>query len=149
MTSRPESLLQALQTAISARVAGTGVEVTRDDPLAREIPAAGIIALRDGAAEEVERTLGETRITWDHQATAVLVCAGNNSADRAAAVERMAQAVAAAVVADRTFGGLAVWADTAPPDGDSTAVEGAADLRLAEMPITLIYETGSNPMEDV
>jgi hypothetical protein len=64
---------------------------------------------------------------------------------RDAAFDRLAAGVGTVLAADRTLGGLCDWSEAEAPRPVDLAVEGAATLKAAVIPIVLHYST-SDPL---
>lgn len=133
MTDR-EAVLQALHTQLSALPA----TVLRGEVLPERVPAAGLVILRDGEPGEPEVTLSPLEYHWRHRAELEAVVQG---ADRDALFDELCAAIAAVLAADRTLGGACDWAEPGPPRPVDLAVEGAAALKAAVIPVTLHYST--------
>ncbi|MBW7057653.1 acyl-CoA transferase [Paracoccus bogoriensis] len=135
MTDR-EAVLQALFAALSALPA----TVLRGEVVPERVPAAGLVILRDGDPGEPDVTLSPLEYHWRHRAELEAVVQG---ASRDADFDDLCAAIAAALAADRTLGGACDWAEPGPPRPVDLAVEGAAALKAAVIPVTLHYTTAA------
>ena len=62
-------------------------------------------------------------------------------ATRDAAFDTLCASIGAAIAADRTLGGLCDWIEAEAPRPIDLAVEGAASLKAAVIPVILHYST--------
>ena len=135
MPTTRETVLTALQALLQPLAA----LVLRDDALPERIPTAGLIILRDGQPGEPDVTLSPLRYHYQHRAELeVVVQAGTG---RASAFDNLIAAIGAALEADRTLGGLCDWVEAQAPRPVDLAVEGAASLKAAVIPVVLHYST--------
>lgn len=148
MASKRETIMQAvLQRLEAADLAG--VRVLRHAGLPEDIPAAGLVVLRDGKAGEPEILLGDPRVyLWERTAEIVVVFNGHDEAMLKSGSDGLIAAISAAlnldgVSGDPTFAGLCEHAELGEPDFDDVAPEGAAPIRGAMLPLTLSYHTST------
>ncbi|EME69927.1 hypothetical protein H261_10999 [Paramagnetospirillum caucaseum] len=121
-----------------------GATVKREAPLPEAVPAGGLIILRDGDPGDPEVLLSPLSYLWEHQ-TEVEVIIQRGASDESAALDTLLTAVGAALAADRSLGGLAEWLDWGAPKTSGLAIDGAAALRGATVPITIHYGS-SDPL---
>ncbi|WP_347268416.1 acyl-CoA transferase [Paracoccus sp. (in: a-proteobacteria)] len=130
---------EAILYALHARLQPLATLTLRDEVLPERIPAAGLIILRDGQPGEPEVTLSPLRYHYQHRAELeVVVQAGNG---RAGAFDNLIAAIGAALVTDRTLGGLCDWVEPEAPASVDLPVEGAATLKAAVIIVVLHYTT--------
>lgn len=134
MPTTRETVLAALHGRLLALSALT----LRDAVLPERIPPAGLIILRDGQPGEPEVTLSPLRYHYQHRAEIEAVVQG---ATRDAAFDTLCASIGAALAADRTLGGLCDWVEAEAPRPVDLAVEGAASLKAAVIPVNLHYST--------
>ena len=139
MTTRREQVLAALFERLRAIPQAA---VRRNEPLPEKVPAGGLVVLRDGDPGEPEVVLSPLTYIWSHRAMVEAIVGGASAATRDAALDDLLAAVGAAVAADRTLGGLCDRVEAGAPDVEAAVVEGAAPLKGAAVPVTLIYATG-------
>ena len=132
------TLRKLVLTALHARLLPLAALTLRDEVLPERIPAAGLIILRDGQPGEPEVTLSPLRYHYQHRAEIEAVVQG---ATRDAAFDTLCASIGAAVAADRTLGGLCDWVEAEAPRPVDLAVEGAASLKAAVIPVILHYST--------
>lgn len=137
--SKSETVLQALLAALQAH-APAGALVLRSETLAREVPPAGMMILRDGAPGEPEVLLSPPSYWYDHRADLEVIVDGATDA-RDAVFDALKLSVAAALAADRTLGGLCDYAIGAAPEAVDLPIEGAEGMKAAVIPIVLSYGT--------
>ena len=125
--------------ALHGRLLALSALTLRDAVLPERIPPAGLIILRDGQPGEPEVTLSPLRYHYQHRAELeVVVQAGSG---RASAFDELIAAIGTALEADRTLGGLCDWVEAEAPRPVDLAVEGAASLKAAVIPVILHYST--------
>ena len=133
MTPR-ETILAALHTRLSALPA----TALRGDVLPERVPPDGLLILRDGEPGEPEVTLSPVAYHYQHRAEVEAVVQGP---DRDAAFDALCANIGAAIATDRTLGGLCNWVEAEAPRPVDLAVEGAASLKAAVIPVILHYST--------
>jgi hypothetical protein len=134
MPTTREPVLAALHTRLQPLAALT----LRDEVLPGRIPSAGLIILRNGDPGEPEVTLSPLRYHYQHRAEIEAVVQGTA---RDAAFDALCAGIGAALVADRTLGGLCDWVEPEAPRPVDLAVEGAAGLKAAVIAVVLHYST--------
>ncbi|MCC5976186.1 MAG: acyl-CoA transferase [Rubellimicrobium sp.] len=135
MASTRETIISALHARLSALPASA----LRGDVLPERVPAAGLLILRDGEPGEPEVTLSPLRYHYQHRAEIEAVVQG---ADRDAAFDTLCFNIGAVISSDRTLGGLCDWIEAEAPRPVDLAVEGAASLKAAVIPVVLHYSNG-------
>ncbi|MDD3183410.1 MAG: acyl-CoA transferase [Alphaproteobacteria bacterium] len=139
MTSR-ENVLQALFALLQTI---SGPKVTRNDVLPEKIPPEGLLILRDGDSGEPEILLSPVSYYWQHLASLEVFAQAADAETRNAILSDLFDRIAIALIADPTLGGLCDRVMPKAPDTSSIAIEGAANIRAAIVPIELIYTTTS------
>jgi hypothetical protein len=134
MPSPRETILAALHARLSA-LSATAV---RGEMLPERVPTAGLLILRDGEPGEPDVTLSPLRYHYQHRAEIEAVVQG---AARDATFDTLCASIGAAITADRTLGGLCDWIEAEAPRPVDLAVEGAASLKAAVIPVILHYST--------
>jgi hypothetical protein len=132
MTTPRETILAALHARLSA-LPSTAL---RDDVLPERVPTAGLLILRDGEPGEPEVTLSPLRYHYQHKAEIEAVVQG---AARDTTFDTLCSSIGGALAADRTLGGLCDWVEAEAPRPVDLAVEGAAGLKAAVIPVVLHY----------
>ena len=132
-TSR-ETILAALHARLSALQA----TALRGEVLPERVPAEGLMILRDGEPGEPEVTLSPLAYHYQHRAEIDAVVQG---CDRDAAFDTLCASIGAVLAVDRTLGGLCDWVEAEAPRPLDLAVEGAASLKAAVIPVVLHYAT--------
>lgn len=140
MSSHREQVLAALLSALETV---SGPTVRRNEPLPEKLPAGGLVMLRDGELGEPEILLSPLTYIWRHRAIVEAMVSGGTAASRDGALDDLLSAVGQAIEADPRLGGLVDWIEIGPASFETLAVEGAAPLKGAIMPITLHYATSS------
>ena len=112
------------------------VPVLRGEVLPERVPATGLIILRDGDPGDPAVTLSPLRYHYDHRAELEVIVQG---ADRDTAFATICGQIGAVIAADHTLGGLCDWVEAEAPRPIDLAVEGAASLKAAVIPVVLHY----------
>ncbi len=141
MPSIREQILAALLTRLETVPDAT---IKREAPLPETVPAGGLIILRDGDPGDPEVVLSPVTYLWEHQ-TEIEVILQRGQGDDSAALDALLMTVGGALAADRSLGGLAEWLDWGAPKTSGLAIDGAAALRGATVPITIHYGS-SDPL---
>ncbi len=139
MPTRRETILQALHALLQTQPA----PVLRGEVLPERVPAAGLLILRDGDPGEPAVTLSPLRYHYQHRAEVEAVV--QIATGRDMAFDTLATGVGNALAAERTLGGLCDWVEAEAPRTVDLAVDGAATLKAAVIPILLHYST-SDPL---
>ncbi len=129
---------ETILTALHARLLTLPATVLRGEVLPERVPADGLLILRDGEPGEPEVTLSPLRYHYQHRAEIEAVVQGAN---RDAAFDTLCAGIGTALIADRTLGGLCDWVEAEAPRPVDLAVEGAASLKAAVIPVVLHYST--------
>lgn len=134
--SARETILTAL-----ADLLGTisHVPVLRGDVLPERIPPTGVIILRDGNPGEPGVTLSP--LTYHYQHRAELEVIMQSARVRDALFDTLVAQIGAVIAADRTLRGRCDWVEAEAPEPVDLAVEGAASLKAAIIPVVLHYAT--------
>jgi hypothetical protein len=138
MASKREAVLQRLFEVL-AGIAGP--KVLRNEILPERVPAAGVIILRDGDPGEPEVHLSPPAWLYEHRAELDVAVEGGTAAARDAAFDALVSAIGAAIVAERTLGGLCDWVEAEAPEPADIVVEGAPGLKGAIIAVNLHYGT--------
>jgi hypothetical protein len=139
MPTTREVILQALHALLQSQPA----HALRGEVLPERVPAAGLLILRDGDPGEPSVTLSPLRYHYQHWAEVeAMVQAGSG---RDTAFDSLAAGVGTLLSADRTLGGRCDWVEAEAPRPVDLAIDGAATLKAAVIPIVLHYST-SDPL---
>ena len=139
------SVREHILTALLARLETVpDATAKREAPLPETVPVGGLIILRDGDPGDPEVILSPITYLWEHQ-TEIEVILQRGQDDDSAALDNLLMAVGVALVADRSLGGLAEWLDWGAPKTSGLAIDGAATLRGATVPVTIHYGS-SDPL---
>jgi hypothetical protein len=135
MLSTREAILSALHALLQTQAA----PVLRGEVLPERVPPTGLLILRDGDPGEPAVTLSPLRYHYQHRAEVEAVV--QTGAGRDVAFDALVAGVGNALTADRTLGGLSDWVEAEAPRPVDLAVEGAATLKAAVIPIVLHYSS--------
>lgn len=129
-----KALLAALETV-------TGPTVLRDEPQPEEIPADGLIVMREQDPGEPDEMMSPPRDAWIHPVNVEIYVRDAANVTRAEALDAIGQGIAAGLNADRTLGGKVTHLDFGPPVRNDDAVDGAAAIGAWVLSVYLHYET--------
>ena len=129
---------ETILTALHARLSALPATALRGEVLPERLSPQGLLILRDGEPAEPEVTLSPLRYHFQHRAEIEAVVQGAN---RDAAFDTLCASVGTTLAADRTLGGLCDWVEAEAPRPIDLAVEGAASLKAAVIPVVLHYST--------
>ena len=128
---------ETILTALHARLSALPATALRGEVLPERVPAEGLLILRDGDPGEPAVTLSPLRYHYQHRAEIEAVVQTGSGRD--AAFDALAAGVGTALAADRTLGGLCDWVEAEAPRPVDLAIDGAATLKAAVIPIVLHY----------
>jgi hypothetical protein len=134
MPTAREIILTALADAFGTIPYTT---VLRGEVLPERIPSAGLMILRDGNPGDPEVTLSPLRYHYQHRAELEVIVQA--SGDRDTRFDQLIARIGAAIAVERTLGGLCDWVEAAAPEPVDLAVDGAASLKAAVVPVILHY----------
>jgi hypothetical protein len=139
MPSTRETILARLFAALQLQLVPRLVDLRRNDVLPTRISPHGLVILRDGDPGEPEFSFSPLRYHYEHRAE--IEAFVQSGSDREALFDDLCQSIGAAVVADRTLGGLCDWVEAEAPQPDDTPLEGAVTYRAAVIGVRLHYAT--------
>lgn len=135
--STGETILEALQAALG-HFLPSGAVLPRNHALPAEIPASGVVILRDGDPGEPEITLSPLTYHYEHRAEIdVLVDLPGAAAD--AAFDALRIGIGMAIADDRTLGGLCDWIEARPPAPSALVTDGAEPIKAGIITVVLHY----------
>jgi len=133
MPTTREAILSALHALLRRHPA----PVLRGEILRERVPAAGLLILRDGDPGEPAVMLSPLRCHYRHCAEVEAIVQAGTGRD--AAFDSPAAGLGSALAVDRTLRGQCDWAEAEAPRPIDLAVDGAATLKAAVIPIVLHY----------
>ena len=139
MPSKRERVILAVADLIKAAL--PRATHYRNDMKQQPIETGGYVNVEDGDPGEPEVTLNPTTWIYEHQ---IPVDVAANAAQRLSAEERldrMLQAIGAAVAADRTLGGLCDYFMVTAAQTEGLTSEGAPVSRYALVTVVAVYGT--------
>jgi len=139
MTTR-ETILQALFEQLQTI---SDPKVLRNEVLPEKIPPGGLLVLRDGDPGEPEVMLSPLSYYWEHHASLEVIVQAGEATERDQIMDGIFQDIVAVLAADPTLGALCDRVTPLAADTNAIAVEGAANIKAAIVPIELIYTTDS------
>lgn len=143
MASKREQVIAAVHALVVAALPLAEVKRNLDKP--ERIPSGGLVSVRDGDPGEPEVLLSPLSYTYSHRIVLELAVYASDPLTREQALDAMLSSIGAAVMANRTLGGLCIFLDTEAPSSDDLETAGAASARWAEAAIVATYTT-INPL---
>ncbi|KQO99100.1 hypothetical protein [Methylobacterium sp. Leaf91] len=139
MPSKREQVIQAVAALLKAAI--PAANQYRNEVKQRPISSGGYVNVDDGDPGEPDVTLNPT--TWIYEHEIPLEFAANATATVSAEVrlDRMLQAVGAAVAADRTLGGLCDYVMVQAAVTEPLTADGAPVSRSALVGLVAVYGT--------
>ena len=134
MVSARETILTALADIL---LTIPNVPVLRGEVLAERIPPAGLMILRDGNPGEPGVTLSPLMYHYQHRAELEIIVQSDTARDTL--FDTLVAQVGAIISTNRTLRGYCDWVEAAAPEPVDLAVEGAASLKAAVVPVILHY----------
>jgi hypothetical protein len=113
------------------------VPVLRGEVLPERIPPSGLMILRDGNPGEPGVTLSPLMYHYQHRAELEVIVQTGEGHD--ARFDRLIGWIAAAIAADRTLACQCDLAEAEAPEPVDLALEGAAAIKVAIVPVILHY----------
>jgi hypothetical protein len=134
--SRREQALAALFGRLQTIPRAT---VKRNEALPLAVPSAGLIILRDGDPGEPDITLNPVTLFYRHQAEVEAFVTPLVGGGGEALLDTLIEAVADALAADRSLGGLVENMGLGAPTIETLIIEGAAPILAARVPVVIEY----------
>lgn len=139
MTSRREQVLDAIKALIASALPDADVKRNLAKP--ERIAPGGLIIVRDGDPGEPEVILSPLTHVYTHRVAIEIATYETSSQTREQVLDAMLGAIGAAVVSDRTLGGLCDFIEAEAPSTDDIEVAGARASRWADLAIIAVYGT--------
>ncbi len=114
------------------------VTVERNSVLPEEVPASGLLILRDGDQGEPETTMSPLLYHFEHVAELEIFVPAPDADTR---FDDLRQLLGPALSLDRTLEGTVDWIEWGAPAPTDLPFPGAAGIKEAVIPITLFYAT--------
>jgi hypothetical protein len=137
MASKRETVLAAITSLVAAAL--PGAEVKRNLSKAERIPPGGLVVIRDGDPGEPEVSLSPLTYLYSHRIPLEIAAYESATLIREQVLDAMLGAIGAAVMANRTLGGLCDWIETQPPVTEDIEASGALPGRFADLAILAVY----------
>jgi hypothetical protein len=139
MASKRETVLAAVRSLVAAAL--PGAEVKRNLAKAERIPPGGLVVIRDGDPGEPEVSLSPLTYLYSHRIPLEIAAYEGATLTREQVVDAMTGAIGAAVMVNRTLGGLCDWIEAEAPVTDDIEALGASPGRFADLAILVVYAT--------
>lgn len=141
------SLAQQIAVALKALTIGAlpTVDVVRNpSPSAPpRIGPGGLVTIEDGDPGQPEVDLCPVRYNYQHRFPVQVLGYASASLTREEFVDQLLQPLVAAVMADRTLGGLVDFLDFEAPTWDDLTIDGAPPARAADCAFVATYATST------
>ena len=141
--SKSEKVLKALFAVLAAAL--PEAKVLRNDAVPEVIPAGGLVIQRDGDPGEPEFLFSPSTWYFEHRAEVEVFVDLPSAEDRDAAFDGIKQAIAEALAANRTLGGLVDYAVGENPAPLELSGEGLPGVKAGLISVLLPYDT-SDPL---
>lgn len=139
MASKRETVLAAVKSLVTAAL--PSAEVKRNLAKAERIPPGGLVVIRDGEPGEPEVSLSPLTYLYSHRIPLEIAAFESATLTREQVVDAMLGAIGAAVMGNRTLGGLCDWIEAEAPVTDDIEALGALPGRFADLAILAVYAT--------
>ena len=139
MTSRREQVLDAIKALVAAALPDADVKRNLAKP--ERIAPGGLAIIRDGDPGEPEVILSPLTYVFTHRVPIEIAAYETSSQTREQVLDAMLGAIGAAVVADRTLGGLCDFIEAEAPSTHDVETAGARAGRWADPSIVAVYGT--------
>lgn len=138
MPSVSETAILHLLTLLQA----TGATVERNTPvdLTLDIPASGLIILRDGEPGEPDMVLGRLDYQYDHEVE-VEIFMQRQEATIDADFDALRLAVGAVLAGNRTLGGRVMWIEPRPSRAVDLPATSELPIKAATISVVMTYAT--------
>jgi hypothetical protein len=143
MASRREEVLDAIKVLIAGALPNAEVKRNLDKP--ERIPPGGLVIIRDGDPGEPDVLLSPLTYIYEHRVPIEIAAFASAMLSREQVVDQMLSAIGAAVIANRTLGGLCDFIEAEAPTSDDLETAGAISGRWADAAIIASYAT-ANPL---
>lgn len=143
MSGEREAILNAELAGLMAALATPGRVIERNLDLPEDIPAAGLVILRDGQLEQTGTVLSPLRYEFVNRADLELFVTGDDAAARDADMATLRGQVVAFVTANRTLGGLVDWLDAEEPDDRGVPIDGGPGVKAALLSLEAHFTSDS------
>jgi hypothetical protein len=131
--------LAALASLLAAAQPTAGVR--RNGGLPLDVPAAGLLILRDGGVGEPDVTLGVRHWSWEAEPTLELFAQHADEATRRAALDGLVSTAVAAIEANRSLSGLVDWTEATLTETAHEHSDQAVAVARGVVAVTLHYQT--------
>lgn len=139
MTSKTETVLQALATLLQASLAA---KFERNASVPEKIPAEGLVILRDGSPGLPDEALGGFDAAYyEHEVELEIYVADGAQTTRDAGFDIIVTQIGAALESDPDLGGLIFGMSYARPDVTVEMVPGSHAIKSGVLSLVLDYET--------
>lgn len=113
--------------------------VRRNEPEAVEVPAGGLVNLRDGDMGDPETFLSPPRYAFTHRAEVSFQVQERDSAARDALMDSRLRDFVAALAGDPTLGDAVEYVTAGSPENQTEAAEAAASIKAVVVPVFMEY----------
>jgi hypothetical protein len=136
-----QTLRETILTGLHTRLSALPATALRGEVLPERVPADGLLILRDGDPGEPDVTLNPVHLFYRYRAEIEAFVTPLMGGGGEALLDTLVEAVATALSADRSLGGLVENLSWSAPEISVLAIEGAAPILCARLIVTLEYLT--------
>jgi hypothetical protein len=129
--SKADDIVAAITGLLAGHAALAAAQVEQNSALPEEVPAGGLVIVRDGDPGEPDLVLGGFRETFyeSNSISIELFFMSADQASRDAGFSGLAAGIGSALESDLTLGGLVETMDYGAPAPQTDPVFGAADIK--------------------
>lgn len=145
MTSKRETILQALDARLCAALRPLRVEYARNVAVPTKIGLTGKVVLRDGDPGQPEVTLSPPVWAYEHRTELEVYFQGGDGT-RDVPLDTLLVTISQAIATDRTLGGLCNWCEPEAPQPSDIPVQAGLPFRAVTVGVWLHYDT-TDPLQ--
>lgn len=142
--SKRLDVLRAVKALVQAALPGAAVLGVEDDgDVPEQIPANGRVVIRAGDPGQPEIDLSPRAYIYTHEIPLEIGAYASSTQTREQVIDTMLGHIGAAILANRTLGGLVTDLDAYAPETDDIFIAGATPAREALPKLVAEYSTNS------
>ena len=144
MATKIETVLLAVMDVLNDAAALSDVVILRNAVVPEEIPAGGLLVVRDGEPGEPETVLGTFRnVFYSHAIEIDVIVAAGSPGTREAAFAALLGTLGEVLEANQTLNGTVHGMEYGHPAAISELFEGAEDIKAATVTIRVEYDAAT------
>jgi len=142
--SKRVDVLAAVKALIQDALPGATVKgMSAEEAKPETVGPLGMVIVRSGDPGQPEVDLSPPTYWWEHNIPVEVAAYQSSWQTSQQVLDDMLTAIGAALIADRTLGGLCLWLDAEAPTDGETEIRGAAAIGWADFAIVATYSTNS------